>query len=137
LGFDVSSQSVYAALETIAHSNIEPHYCYMNLLEASWQAVRALKRNEFDRNTFRDGLQSIENGERYHEIETTAKAYEIAIDLYSLGHVDMIDNLLYSIAVLSNLYFLTLDSPFVDFLRKNGLHEIIITVDELHSNLTG
>ncbi|MBD3159621.1 MAG: hypothetical protein GF309_12585 [Candidatus Lokiarchaeota archaeon] len=84
LGFDVSSQSVYAAPETIAHSNIEPHYCDMNLLEASWQAVRALKRNEFDRNTFRDGLQSIENGERYHEIETTAKAYEIVIDLYSL-----------------------------------------------------
>ncbi|MGY5853702.1 MAG: PIN domain-containing protein [Candidatus Thorarchaeota archaeon] len=131
LGFDVDSKSVYEGLQRISDSSIEIYYSDLNLLECSWQAVRAVKRDEFEHDVYRTGLQSIEKSDRYQLVRITNEAYINAVHLYSLGHKDMIDNLLYSIAYLFQFRFLTLDSTFTEFLIDNELPDISITVDEI------
>ena len=59
-------------------------------------------------------------------------ANRVAYELRRLGHVDMVDNLLYGAAVERRAYLLTLDSRFKDFLRDNGLdYRILISHREL------
>jgi len=49
-----------------------------------------------------------------------------------LGHEDMIDNLLYGVALENNAFFLTIDEEFKNFIReKNNLEEIVIFPEEL------
>ena len=50
--------------------------------------------------------------------------------MYIMGHRDMVDNLLYSIAVSNNLKLLTIDDSLVDFIRKHRLPEEHITTPE-------
>ena len=60
----------------------------------------------------------------------TSEAVEQAIRMYIMGHRDMVDNLLYSIAVSNNLKLLTIDDSLVDFIRKHRLPEEHITTPE-------
>lgn len=46
----------------------------------------------------------------------------------------MMDNLLYSVAYVFEMQFLTLDETFVQFLVKKKLPDITISVNEIHSN---
>jgi hypothetical protein len=130
LGFNVDNQLVYDALNKIADSTIDVHYSDINLLECSWQAASAIKRNEFDADTYRTGLRSIVKSERYKRGRITSDAYVNALHLYELGNQDMMDNLLYSIAYSFQMRFLTLDLPFIQFLIDNNLPNVTITVSE-------
>jgi len=44
-----------------------------------------------------------------------------AIEMYRLGHRDMVDNLLYSIAVSKKLKFLTVDKDLIKFIEDHNL----------------
>jgi hypothetical protein len=131
LGFNVDNQLVYDALKKIADSTIDVHYSDINLLECSWQAASAIKRNEFDAGTYRTGLRSIAKSERYRIVRITNEAYVNAVHLYELGNQDMMDNLLYSIAYSFQMRFLTLDLPFIQFLIDNNLPNVTITASEI------
>jgi len=130
LGFNVDNQLVYDALNKIADSTIDVHYSDINLLECSWQAASAIKRNEFDADTYRTGLRSIVKSERYKRGRITSDAYVNALHLYELGNQDMMDNLLYSIAYSFQMRFLTLDRPFIQFLHDHKFPDITLTVSE-------
>jgi PIN domain nuclease of toxin-antitoxin system len=57
------------------------------------------------------------------------------VRLYSLGHRDLFDNLLYATAATSGLSFLTLDSELLGFLKKSGLPQVAIKPRELEEKL--
>ena len=50
-----------------------------------------------------------------------AEAVEKAIGMYRLGHRDMVDNLLYSVAVSEGIKFLTIDKELIEFIEENSL----------------
>ncbi len=61
----------------------------------------------------------------------TGEAVENAIRMYMLGHKDMIDNLLLSIAAMMNLRLLTVDRELAEFARRHGLGGNIAAPEEL------
>ncbi|MCD6408948.1 MAG: PIN domain-containing protein [Candidatus Verstraetearchaeota archaeon] len=70
-------------------------------------------------------------------VELGSKAVCEAFRLRSMGHVDMIDNLLYGIASENGFYFLSMDTSFKEFLKKNQLrHQLVISHQELFTSLS-
>ncbi len=68
----------------------------------------------------------------FKHIEPGRQALIEATRLRQLGHRDMIDNILYGVAVENNLYLLTMDSTFKEFLKTHNLkHEILLTHKQL------
>jgi hypothetical protein len=53
-----------------------------------------------------------------------------AIPMYKLDHRNLIDNILYSIALTRNLVFLTDDNELVNFIEENGFRRDIIMLPE-------
>ncbi|WP_048061370.1 hypothetical protein [Hyperthermus butylicus] len=68
-----------------------------------------------------EGVQAIRDSMIYAPL--TGEAVEQAIRMYMMGHRDMVDNLLYSIAPANNLVLLTIDDSLVDFIRRHRLPE--------------
>lgn len=55
-----------------------------------------------------------------------------AIKTYNLGHRDMVDNLLYSLAKTNELKLLTVDDELLKFIKKHKLQkEAIMTSEEI------
>ena len=80
--------------------------------------------------TFESIIESLY--ETFTNIAPGLKALREAYRLRMLGHRDMIDNLLYGIAVENNLYLLSQDRVFKEFLRRNNLsYEIVVDHQEL------
>jgi len=73
----------------------------------------------------------------FKKMEAGSQAIVEALKLRQLGHRDMIDNLLYGIALENDLYLLTMDVEFKKFLSSHNLkHEILITHRKLLNMLT-
>ncbi len=70
-------------------------------------------------------------GENFQRVMLGETAIELAVKLRGLGHGDMVDNLLYGAAVENNLYFMTVDTAFREFLEKHGLKHPLINHHEL------
>ena len=80
--------------------------------------------------TFESIIESLY--ETFTNIAPGLKALREAYRLRMLGHRDMIDNLLYGIAVENNLYLLSQDRVFKEFLRRNNLsYEVLLDHQEL------
>ncbi|PCN50910.1 hypothetical protein B6U99_01895 [Candidatus Geothermarchaeota archaeon ex4572_27] len=64
---------------------------------------------------------------------TSEEAYIKAIDIYRKGHHDYIDALYYVSAISENMWFLTIDLNFIDFLRKHRyrVDGVVLTPDGL------
>lgn len=132
LGYE-TSRRVMEALPLLA--GYELHYSGLSILEALWKISKRLaaldpgeRRDAMER--IREGLDAITTGMNHATV--TAAAAEKALEVYLLGHRDMVDNLLYTTAAEHNLTLLTIDNELVDFTDANGLPaDHIITPEEL------
>jgi electron transfer flavoprotein alpha/beta subunit len=70
-------------------------YSELSILEAIWKIVKIIKKENLS--TLKEGLNLIKRDLNIAEIDENA--VEIAISLYIMGHRDLIDNLLYGIAI--------------------------------------
>ena len=62
--------------------------------------------------------------ECYVKVETNAKIVLKAFGIYGIGHRDIIDCLLYSIALNNNMKFASLDKELRKFVRDNNLRYV-------------
>ncbi len=128
LGIDVGREAV-EGLKKLAETGVETLYSRFSILEALW-VVAKLTGGVVD-DAFNTGLRSIMESGRYGEVKEDPQVFNEALRLYSLGHRDMVDNLLYASSAHFNLKLLTLDKELREFIRVKGLKDTIITPDQL------
>jgi PIN domain nuclease of toxin-antitoxin system len=128
LGIDTGKE-VSKGLRTLAEAEAEIHYSRFSILESLWVAAR-ITGGIIDE-AFNTGLRSILEGGRYMKMEEDSKVFSEALRLYTQGHRDMIDNILYAASVNFDLKLLTVDKELKEFIRKNGLKDTLITPDQL------
>ena len=125
LGIDVGDD-VRECLERLNNVTAELHYSRFSLLEALWIAARLVKSGSFDMERFVQGLRSIVESGRYVKVNEDYWVFKEALEMYVLGHKDMIDNILYATSTSLNLKLLTVDSELKEFIRTKGLKDTII-----------
>ena len=59
------------------------------------------------------------------------RAVELALSLYALEHRDLVDGLLYGIAVSRGMKFLTIDEALKKFVREHGYADVFIGPKDL------
>lgn len=124
LGIDVGD-AIASALHRLR--GYELYYSELSLLEALWKIVKVVS---FDRiGTVLEGLALLRRDLRLVQVDE--KAVRIALELYRLGHRDLIDNLLYGISLSQNLRFLTIDRELIDFVKSHGYPDTFISPAEL------
>jgi len=127
LGFETSDRVMRAFCKL---SSYELYYNDVSILEALWKIVKVVKGVEEELSRIVEGITAIRETMKYAAID--GKAVENAVYMYKLGHKDMVDNLLYSVAVSRNLKLLTIDKDLVEFLEKHSLaRDIVISPEEL------
>ena len=131
LGIEVNER-VYRGLMELRRRDVEILVSNFSLLESLWVAVKLMKAGRFDRERFFLGLESIISSGIYSIVAPQKEStYRRALELFMLGHEDMIDNLLYSVAMEKNAFFLTIDDEFRDFISRNRLEDIVVSPEEL------
>jgi predicted nucleic acid-binding protein len=105
----------------------ELYYSELSLLEALWKIVKVVSFDKLD--IVLEGLTLIRRDLRLAQVDE--KAVRIALELYRLGHRDLIDNLLYGISLSQNLKFLTIDRELVSFVKSNNYPDTFISPIEL------
>jgi len=96
--------------------------------------IRKTSKNNRDDiiNTISIGLSSLKQSGYINWINIGCREIEYALLLKEKGHKDVIDNLLYSIALLRGMYFLSIDTKFINFLKANNFKtNMFITPEEL------
>ena len=127
LGFETSHEVMNAFQRLYAHTL---YYNDISILEALWKIVKVIKGERSEIERILEGIIAIRNTMEYAPINE--KAIENSISMYKLGHRDMIDNLLYSIALSEGLRLLTVDKELINFIEKHGLpRQYILTPKEL------
>ncbi len=101
------------------------------ITEALWTGARLAKRGDLNSQIFEQGLNSLFKGGTYMMVEEGPEVYADALELTSLGHTDMIDNLLYSTSRRLGLKLLTLDNSLRAFIESKGLENTLIFPKEL------
>jgi len=94
------------------------YYNEIGIIEALWRIVKVVG-NKGDLKVVLDGIDAIRNTFEYAYIDS--EAVENAVKMYRLGHRDMIDNVLYSIALSEDLKLLTIDNELIRFIEGHGL----------------
>jgi hypothetical protein len=130
MGID-TGPSVRNALVILERDGYEIWVSRFCLLEVTWVACRLMREGRFDEGAFRAGFDSVVKAGRYMMVDEVVEAYPEALRLWSLGHSDMIDNLLYTNSVHLGLRFLTADTNLRRFLLKNELPDTTILPGEL------
>ena len=126
LGFE-TSERVMKAFHKLSFYNL--YYNDLSLLEALWKIVKIIKTSD-QVSRVTEGVRAIRDSMKYAPLDE--KAVENAIYMYRLGHKDMIDNLLYSIAVSRRLKLLTVDDTLIEFVEEHKLaREYIMAPEEL------
>ena len=127
LGFETSDR-VLAAFKRI--SPYELYYNDISILEALWKIVKIIRGTREELSRIEEGIRAINEYMRYAQIN--GEALKNAIYMYRLGHRDMIDNILYSIALSKGLKLLTVDEELSAFVAKHRLpKDVIITPEDL------
>jgi len=130
LGIDVGGE-VSKGLRGLADVKAEIYYSHFSILESLWVAARISASTTFDRESFSLGLRSIIEGGRYRRVEEDSETFNDALKLYTLGHKDMVDNILYASSTRLNLKLLTLDNELKEFIRERGLRDTLVSPDQL------
>ena len=126
LGFE-TSERVMKAFHKLSFYNL--YYNDLSLLEALWKIVKIIKTSD-QVSRVTEGVRAIRDSMKYAPLDE--KAVENAIYMNRLGHKDMIDNLLYSIAVSRRLKLLTVDDTLIEFVEEHKLaREYIMAPEEL------
>jgi len=132
LGIDVGEE-ILEGLRRLVEVKAEIYYSPLSVLEALWVAARLCKNAAFDEDRFKLGLKSIVESGRYTKIPEKAEVFSEALRLRMLGHMDIIDNILYASSVTFNLKFLSLDTELKRFIQDRGLKDILISPTEISS----
>lgn len=125
LGFETSSR-VMEAFQKL--STYDLHYNDISILEALWKIVKIVEKTEDQISRIKEGIKAIRDTMKYAPVDE--KAIESAIHMYKLGHRDMVDNLLYSIATSKGLKLLTVDENLVEFVKKHDFAKENIMLPE-------
>jgi predicted nucleic acid-binding protein len=108
----------------------ELYYNDISILEALWKIVKTIRGAEEEIARIVEGVRAVRESLKYAPIDE--EALRNALYMYRLGHSDMIDNLLYSIAVSRSLRLLTVDRDLVEFVARHGLpRDALATPEEL------
>ncbi len=111
-------------------SSYKLYYSDLSLLEALWKIVKVNRGTKEELARIEEGVRAIRETMNYAPIDEGA--VKIAAHMYRLGHRDLIDDLLYAIALSSNLRLLTVDEELARFVRKHGLSvDAIMTPEAL------
>jgi len=100
----------------------EIYYSDFSILECLWVAGSLERKGTFDQEIFRAGMESIFEG--YTRAETNPEIILKSLELYGMGHRDIIDCILYSTAIYDNLKFVSLDEGLKRFVRDNNLRHV-------------
>ncbi|MCC6030926.1 MAG: PIN domain nuclease [Desulfurococcales archaeon] len=103
------------------------YYSDLSLLEALWKISKIVKKENLE--IIIEGIRLIKK-DLYH-IRLDERAIEIAINLYMLGHKDLIDDLLYGIAISQDLMFLSIDRSLESFIKEHGYENVFIHPEEI------
>ena len=126
LGFETSEDVMGAFRELHGYTL---YYSDISLLEASWKIVKVIHTDEEIRRVI-EGVRAIR--ETMNLVPVNERALELAMKMYGLGHRDMIDNLLYSMAITGEMRLLTVDVELLRFVEEHGLPRgQIVTPEEL------
>ena len=134
-----AGEKVLSCLELIAarRESIRAYYSPYSLLEAVMVLLREARRGRLEleeaAGMAREGAARVVYG--LEAADTPPEAYSLAVKLYSLGHRDIFDNLLYATAATSGLLLLTLDGELLSFLEKAGLPQAAIKPSDLEEKL--
>jgi len=92
--------------------------CYLeiSLLEAMWCILKLIPPSKLD--VVEKGIEAIR--ESYELLKLPSRAYIKAYEIYSRGHKDYIDNLIYATSTILGLNFLTIDLQFINFLKSRN-----------------
>lgn len=131
LGIDVEEE-IIKTLERIENIDVEIYFSTFSVLETLWTAIRLLKKLTFDEKSFRQGLKSIMRSGKYMLVVENDDIFYEALNLYRMGHRDIIDNILYMDSRYFNLKLLTVDKDLRSFIRSKGLKDILIFPSELN-----
>jgi hypothetical protein len=126
LGIGVG-EDVAKGLEKLSGMNAEIHYSRFSILESLWVSTRAIQDGTFDHETFWLGLRSILEGTRYKQVAENAYIFNEALEIYRLGHRDMIDNILYAASAHLDLRLLTVDTDLKEFIHAKGLKDTLMS----------
>lgn len=127
LGFETSNR-VMKAFQKL--DSYELYYNDVSILEALWKIIKVIEGTEEQLSRIEEGIRAIRSTMKHALLDE--EAVKNAIQMYKLGHRDIIDNLLYSIATTKKLKLLTVDDDLVKFIKKHGLAKhSIITPEEL------
>ena len=132
LGFDVKEIQAkdIETLKSASKSNMRLCCSHFSFVEIFGKLAK--KSYTIDQDAVKEGIRSLLESGTYEWITPSAEALSLAFKLRSSGHVDNIDNILYSVACVSKMLFLTLDMSFKEFLAKKGFDEhIIISLKDL------
>ena len=105
------------------------YFSEISILEVIWKIVKKIREvssgeGYSDKNHV---VEAVIEGVRvirrdFNKAEITEKAVREAVKLYLLGHRDLVDNILYGIAVTQgDMKFLTIDEKLKDFVKSRNL----------------
>ncbi len=97
----------------------ELYYSDFSILECLWVVSSLKKKGQFNHETFETGIRSM--FEWYARAEINAEVFLKAFEIYEMGHRDIIDCILYSIALSNNMKFASLDDELKGFVKNNDL----------------
>jgi len=130
LGIDVG-EDVLKGLRRLAEIEAETYYSRFSILESLWVATRLIKNTAFNLETFRLGLRSVMQGDRYRKTQEDSEIFNETLKLHMLGHKDMVDNILYASSNRLNLKLLTLDKELKEFIHAHGLNDTLLHPDQI------
>lgn len=130
LGIDTGEEAA-EGLKRLADSKAQIHISRFSILESLWAAARLSKTEDFDPERFQLGLRSILETTRYKKVDENSQTFIQALNLYNLGHKDIIDNILYTTSTNLNLKLLTLDTELKQFINNQGLKDILIHPNQI------
>lgn len=85
------------------------------------------KRSAVNQRAVHEGIRSLLESGNFQWVSPSVEALNNAFEMRLKGHKDNIDNILYSIAFISQMLFLSLDMQLREFLAKNGFNEKVVT----------
>lgn len=125
MGFE-ASERVMSAFRRLR--DYELYYNDISVLEALWKIVKVIKGSKDEITRIAEGVRALRETLKYAAIDEDA--LKRAVYMYKTGHRDIIDNLLYSIAVSRGLKLLTVDEELIEFVARNGLPRDALTTPE-------
>ncbi len=129
LGISVSKEVDESSLKI---SKYELYISRFSILESLRIIIRLLRRGvEIPISEIEYRLKALVESNRFKITVENSKILSDALKIYLLGHNDLIDCLLYSTAINLNLQFLTIDEEFRRFIKRVGLKDVTITLQDI------